>query len=286
MSQATNEPAASDQKTLNFKPLIIILVFAAFIWFIRQRFPSYHSIPLSLGSYTTVEVLATYPHDPNSFTQGLVFADGFLYESSGLYGESKLRKLDLESGQVLLEHELPETYFAEGLAFLNYKLYQLTWKENTGFIYNIVDFSQTDTFSYDTEGWGLTTDGVVMILSDGTDTLYIMHPHTMDVIRTLQVTWNGNPVDKINELEYIRGEIYANIWFSDMILRIDPQTGLVLGQIDCSSLRSGSNPVPASDVLNGIAYDKVSDRLFITGKNWPALYEVVLIPQPEGNIQP
>jgi len=227
----------------------------------------------------TYEVLNIFPHDPQAFTQGLVYHEGYLYESTGLYGESSLRKVELETGEVLRKVDLSEAYFAEGLALYEDRLFQLTWREGTGFIYGLEDFSLIDQFVYQTEGWGLTHDGERLIMSDGTNNLYFLDPNTLQITKTLEVTFMGEEIVRLNELEYIRGEIYANIWQTDYIVRIDPTTGDVLGWIDLGGilpedLRGGT------DVLNGIAYDQEGDRLFVTGKFWPQLYEIQLIPVP------
>lgn len=280
MNNATEKPSDTGQQTPNFKPLLVIVLLVAFFMLMRQRIPRYHSIPPDLDSQASIAVLASYPHDAHSFTQGLVYRDGYLYESDGLYGQSRLRKLELTTGNVLMENQLEESYFAEGLAVLDGQLYQLTWKERTGFIYNLEDLTQKDSFSYNTEGWGLTTDGSSLILSDGTATLYFLDSQSRQTIRTIQVKDNGIPVERLNELEYIRGEVWANIWYSDRIVRIDPQDGAVLGWIDCGSLRTIENAPDPENVLNGVAYDSQGDRLFITGKNWSAVYEVELVNQP------
>jgi glutamine cyclotransferase len=256
--------------------LIALAALLVFLLVMRLRLPGYHSIPKNLGANASITVLAKFPHDPAAFTQGLLYADGLFYESAGLYGQSTLRKVDPETGAVLLEKRLDAQYFAEGLALLEGKLYQLTWKENTGFIYDPQDFRQLGTFSYPTEGWGLTTDGSSLILSDGSATLYFLDPQTLQTTRALQVNLDGAPLDRLNELEYIRGEIYANIWYKDLIARIDPASGEVVGVIDCGSLRDGEGAPAPNDVLNGIAYDARGDRLYITGKNWPWIYEVSL----------
>lgn len=264
------------QKPKSYRLFIALAALALFLLVMRLRIPASNSVPKDLGANAAVSVLAKYPHDPASFTQGLLYADGVLYESAGLYRQSTLRKLELETGAVLLEERLDEQYFAEGLTLLEGKLYQLTWKENKGFIYDPQDFSQLGTFTYSTEGWGLTTDGSSLILSDGSANLYFIDPQTMQTSRTLQVTLDGAPLERLNELEYIHGEIYANIWYKDLIARINPESGKVIGVIDCSSLRDGENAPLPKDVLNGIAYDPQGDRLFITGKNWPWIYEVSL----------
>ncbi|HOT52923.1 MAG TPA: glutaminyl-peptide cyclotransferase [Anaerolineaceae bacterium] len=263
-------------KRIPFRMLIALAALLVFLLVMRLRLPGYHSIPKNLGANASITVLAKFPHDPAAFTQGLLYADGLFYESAGLYGQSTLRKVEPKTGAVLLEKRLDAQYFAEGLALLEGKLYQLTWKENTGFIYDPQDFRQLSTFSYPTEGWGLTTDGSSLILSDGSATLYFLDPQTLQTTRALQVSLDGAPLDRLNELEYIRGEIYANIWYKDLIARIDPTSGEVVGVIDCGSLRDGEGAPGPNDVLNGIAYDARGDRLYLTGKNWPWIYEVSL----------
>jgi len=263
-------------KPIPFRMLIALAALLVFLLVMRLRLPGYHSIPKNLGANASITVLAKYPHDSAAFTQGLLYADGLFYESAGLYGQSTLRKVEPKTGAVLLEKRLDAQYFAEGLALLEGKLYQLTWKENTGFIYDPQDFRQLGTFSYPTEGWGLTTDGSSLILSDGSATLYFLDPQTLQTTRALQVNLDGAPLDRLNELEYIRGEIYANIWYTDLIARIDPTSGEVVGVIDCGSLRDGEGAPGPNDVLNGIAYDARGDRLYLTGKNWPWIYEVSL----------
>lgn len=253
-----------------------LIALAAFLLIMYLRLPRSHSIPPRLGSRAKIEVLATYPHDTDAFTQGLVYADGYFYESTGLYGKSTLRKVEPATGKVVQELKLEDQYFAEGLALYADQLYQLTWKEHTGFIYD-KDLRLQSTFTYPTEGWGLTTDGSSLILSDGSATLYFLDPQSWQTTHTVQVTQAGQPVEKLNELEYIQGEVFANIWYSDIIIRIDPTNGEVLGQIDLSSLREGANAPNPADVLNGIAYDAKQDRLFVTGKNWPFVYEIALV---------
>jgi Glutamine cyclotransferase len=264
------------KKPINYRLFIALAALALFVLVMLLRIPSYRAIPKDLGTNAVVTVLAKYPHDPASFTQGLLYADGVLYESAGLYGQSTLRKLELESGAVLLEERLDAQYFAEGLTLLDGKLYQLTWKENKGFVYDPQDFRQLGTFTYSTEGWGLTTDGSSLILSDGSANLYFIDSKTMQTSRTLLVSLDGAPLERLNELEFIRGEIYANIWYKDLIARINPESGEVIGVIDCGILREGQDAPLPKDVLNGIAYDAQGDRLFITGKNWPWIYEVAL----------
>jgi len=228
----------------------------------------------------TYEVVRTFPHDPGAFTQGLVFLDGQLLESTGLNGQSTLRRVDLATGRILQQVRVPSQYFAEGMTVLGGKIYQLTWKNQRGFVYDLATFSLEKEFTYTGEGWGLTTDGRSLILSDGSDRLRFLDPATFQVTRTVSVTRDGQPLRLLNELEYIRGEIYANIWQSHSVARIDPATGRVTGVIDFFNLLPAADHMPATDVLNGIAHDSTTDRLFVTGKNWPKLFEVRLKPSP------
>jgi len=224
----------------------------------------------------TYEILNTFPHDTNAFTQGLVFLDGKLFESTGLYGHSTLREDDLLTGRVLHNVTIPERYFAEGLAVLNGKAYQLTWQSEKGFVYDAATFRLEKEFSYAGEGWGLATDGHSLILSDGTSQIRFFDPATFKVERNIQVTVRGQPIEELNELEYIRGEIFANVWHADQVVRIDPTNGVVTGIIDFTGLLAAGAVDPNAAVLNGIAYDIASDRLFITGKLWPKLFQVRL----------
>ena len=233
---------------------------------------------LALGDYDGYEIVNRYPHDPGCYTQGLVYRDQFFYESCGLYGASSLRKVDPESGQVLQEIALEDQYFAEGLIELNDLLYQLTWQEGTAFIYDLETFEQTGRFSYSTEGWGLTTDGSALIMSDGSNKLLWMDPTSGFQIREVNVTWQGHPIEYLNELEFIYGQIYANIYLSDQIAIIDPQEGGVITMLDMRGLRPQENLADIGEVLNGIAWDAENERLFVTGKNWQWLYEVRLVP--------
>jgi len=231
----------------------------------------------------TYSVVHRYPHDPEAFTQGLIYRDGFLYESTGLYGKSSLRKVELITGKVLKNKSIPPEYFSEGLTEWKHKLLQLTWREKTAFIYALDTFKLIGKFAYPTEGWGLTNDGATLILSDGTPTLYFLDPNTFRVIRRLSVNDRGIRISQLNELEYIRGEIFANIWLTDRIARIDPATGNVLGWIDLAGLYPEKDRTPSADVMNGIAYDAGGDRIFITGKQWPFLYEIKLAPSLRSN---
>jgi glutamine cyclotransferase len=235
------------------------------------------SIPSELDFLAGYRVINQYPHDPQAYTQGLIFHEGYLYESTGLRGYSTLRKVDLASGEVVQMIKLDDVFFAEGLTLWNKTLVQLTWQEQIGFLYNLDDFTLIDTFSYNTEGWGLTHDGSNLIMSDGTSTLFFLDPSTLKVVRTVEVSDNGAPVTRINELEYVLGEVYANIWQTKSIARIDPSSGLVNGWIDLGGLLPVDVNPGSVDVLNGIAYDPTQDRLFVTGKLWPYLFEIALV---------
>lgn len=224
----------------------------------------------------TYEVVKAWPHDRGAFTQGLVFRDGTLLESTGLNGQSSLREVNLEDGRVLKHVQVPAVYFAEGLAVVGAEAFQLTWQNRKAFVYDADTFRELKQFSYEGEGWGLATDGTQLILSDGTARIRFLDPATFAVKRTIDVTREGKPVVRLNELEYIRGEIFANVWETDEVVRIDPATGQVRGVIDFSGLLSPQDRRPDTDVLNGIAYDEKNDRLFVTGKRWPRLFEVRL----------
>jgi glutamine cyclotransferase len=227
----------------------------------------------------TYKVVQTYPHDPTAFTQGLVFHDGFLYEGIGLYGKSSLRKVSMEDGEVVEYVNLARDYFGEGITILGEKVFQLTWRENRGLVYDLATLQQVDEFSYPTEGWGLTTDGKHLIMSDGSDVITYLDPKTFEPLWSIGVQSENGPVNRLNELEYINGEIYANIWFSDLIARIDPVTGKVLGWIDLGDLHRLEKAENSKvDVMNGIAYDQENERLFITGKLWSHIYEILVCP--------
>lgn len=249
----------------------------------RQAKQVVSSIPEVLKPEMTYVVVQAYPHDPRAFTQGLVYLDGWLYESTGRYGESSLRKVRLESGEVMQQTDLTEEYFAEGLVAWEDSLIQLTWKAGVGFIYDQESFVQTGQFAYETEGWGLTADGERLIMSDGTSTLHFLDPQSFQITGATRVTENGLDVVRINELEWVRGEVFANIWQTDTIIRIDPETGAVVGRIEMGGLLPPDQRAEMTDVLNGIAYDPAEDRLFVTGKYWPWLYEVRLVSIPPEN---
>lgn len=223
---------------------------------------------------TSYRLVAEYPHDANAFTQGLVVINGQMYEGTGKKGESTLRKVTLKTGKVELFVPLDPTYFGEGITILDDRIYQLTWQNRIGLVYDVKTLERVSTFRYAGEGWGLTHDGKRLILSDGSATLRFLDPKTSEVVKRLRVRGPHGPVDKLNELEFVKGEILANIWYSDRIVRISPETGEVLGWIDLTSLYPATRRTSKEDVLNGIAYDEVNDRLFVTGKNWPRVYEI------------
>jgi glutamine cyclotransferase len=239
--------------------------------------PAIANPPLS-GHADSYQVVHTYPHDSKAFTQGLIYLDGHLYESTGLYGRSSIRMLDLATGRVLQKYDLPALYFGEGLSDWQSNLVQLTWKSHTGLVYDRFTFSLLRTFQYDGEGWGLTHDATQLIMSDGTSYLRFLDPKTFRESRRIQVTDQpGHALENLNELEYIHGEIYANIWQSDTIVRISPRTGKVLGWIDLTGLIDKRELGDSGAVLNGIAYDTTRDRLFVTGKLWPKLFEIKIV---------
>jgi glutamine cyclotransferase len=224
------------------------------------------------------EIVHIYPHDPGAFTQGLVFIDGKLYEGTGQEGRSSLREVELQTGHVLKKVDVPEPYFGEGIALLNNKVYQLTWQHQVGFIYNGDNFEQVGKFNYSGEGWGLTTDGHSLILSDGSNRIRFLDPDSFQVTKTIAVVDGNLPVNELNELEYINGEIYANIWLDNRIVTFDPQTGHFIGWFDLTGLLPPGDVQDDEAVLNGIAYDQTGNRLFVTGKLWPRLFEIKLKP--------
>jgi glutaminyl-peptide cyclotransferase len=222
------------------------------------------------GSYTVVRV---YPHDRAAFTQGLEYHDGFFYEGTGLNGQSSIRKVKLETGEVVQRHDVPSQYFGEGITIWKSDLIELTWQSQVALVYDAATFTQKRTFPYVGEGWGLTHDDTSLIMSDGTAALRFLDPATFAEKRRLMVTDGGVPVPNLNELEYVKGEIYANVWQTSLIARINPASGKVIGWIDLTGLLSAADS-RGVDVMNGIAYDAAHDRLFVTGKLWPKLFEI------------
>lgn len=244
----------------------LVLFWAAFGW---SAAPEY--------SY---RVVRAYPHDPGAFTQGLEYHDGFLYEGTGLPGRSTLRKVKLETGQVLQEARLPAPLFGEGITILNGQVLQLTWQHQVGFVYGLSDFVPQRNFQYPGEGWGLTNDGQRIYMSDGTDKLRVWNGTTLGEVSRLTVHDGTQNVANLNELEWVRGEIWANVWQTDRIARISPADGHVTGWINLNALLPSADRTDQVDVLNGIAYDSASERIFVTGKLWPKLFEIKLIRRP------
>jgi len=227
---------------------------------------------------STFKVVNSFPHDEGAFTQGLDYDEGVLIEGTGLHGRSSLRRVNLETGEIMKILDLSPQYFGEGITVLGDKIYQLTWDTNVGFIYDKNSFDLLAEFSYSTQGWGLTNDGKYLIMSDGSSTLHFLDPQTFENIRDLQVSDGNGPVSGLNELEYINGEIYANIFTKDRIARISPSNGNITGWIDLTGLLNQEFRNSPNAVLNGIAYDEAQDRLFVTGKLWPFLFEIKLVP--------
>ena len=224
------------------------------------------------------EVIRVYPHDRTAFTEGLFYLDGFLYESTGLERESSIRKVRLESGEVVQKYEIPDEYFGEGIINWKDRLIELTYRTQVGFVYSLAGFGLQRQFAYTGEGWALTQDGKRIIMSDGTPEIRFWDPETLQEIGRITVTDQGRPVKNVNELEWIKGEIYANIWTEDRIARIDPAKGKVLGWIDLAGLLNPADRIEGyTDVLNGIAYDAQGDRIFVTGKRWPKLFEIRVV---------
>ncbi len=228
-----------------------------------------------------IEVVHSYPHDPSAFTEGLFYLNGYLYESTGLEQHSSIRKVRIETGAILKSIDIPPQYFGEGIVNWNSHLISLTWKSQTGFVFDLNTFKFQKQFSYAGEGWALTQDGTQIIMSDGTSELRFINPFTLKETNRIQVTLEGKALRNINELEWVKGEIFANIWQTNWIVRIDPRSGQVVGLIDLAGLLNPSDLIKGLDnVPNGIAYDVKHDRLFVTGKNWPKLFEVRLLKTP------
>ena len=227
------------------------------------------------------KVVRTYPHDTGAYTEGLFYKDGYLYESTGEAGQSTVRKVELKSGEVVQRYNLPPQYFGEGIVDWKDRLVQLTWQTQIGFVYDLASFKLRHTFAYAGEGWALTRDKRHLYMSDGTPVLRVLDPESLATTRRITVTADGVPVTQLNELEWIKGELYANVWLTNRIARIDPANGHVVGWIDLDGLFDISQlPDPGNDVLNGIAYDAAHDRLFVTGKCWPKLFEIKLVKRP------
>jgi glutamine cyclotransferase len=250
--------------------LIVAVVFAA-----NRNEPAASSSVEQAARYG-YRVVQVFPHDPQAFTQGLIFRDGFLYESTGQEGKSELRKVKLETGEVIERRAVDARHFAEGLADFGDRLFQLTWRSQVGFVYGLHDFKPQRTFSYVGEGWGLASDAKRLIMSDGTATLRFLDPESLRETGRMTVTEQGRPISNLNELEVVRGQIFANVWQSDHIVVIEPSDGRVVGRIDLTGLLPFEDR-PGVDVLNGIAWDRARDRLFETGKGWPKLFEIQMV---------
>ena len=253
-------------------PGLIALSAVVFIIF------SMDSKVLDISSDYTYQIINSYPHDRNAFTQGLVYKDGVIYEGTGRNGYSELRRVELETGNILQKYELSEEFFGEGITIYEDKIIQLTYMSNIGFVYKKDTFELLLEFNYSTPGWGITSDGKDLIMSDGTQKLYFLDAETFQQIRQIEVCDQGISVWGLNELEYVKGQIFANVWPTERIARISPRTGRVIGWIDMRGLLTKQDYAMSIDVLNGIAYDKEKDRLFVTGKFWPKLFEIKLIP--------
>jgi len=258
--------------SLKLRLFLLIIISIANLPAQNSSNESNNSIPVY-----TYFIVNKVPHDFNAYTQGLVFSDGYLYESTGRRGYSSLRKVDPDNGAVITIHSLADEFFGEGITIFDEKIYQLTWQSYTGFIYDKSTFLVMEEFFYNTEGWGITHNGEHLIVSDGTSTLYFLDPTTLEVLSQINVTDDKGSISNLNELEYINGEIFANVLNSFRIARIDPGNGKVVGWIDLTGILNNERIDYSIDVMNGIAYDSVSDRLFVTGKLWPQVFEIRLI---------
>jgi len=262
---------------------LVLFFLAALLWTVSScSKPETHAGFRDTGSpfdepAISYKVLNSYPHDRNAFTQGLVIDDGILYEGTGLYGQSTIRKVELETGKILQVRKIPLDFFGEGITLFGTRIIQLTWKSNVGFVYDKDSFKLIKTFHYPTDGWGITHDGTRLIISDGTSTLRLLDPNSFQELGRIDVRGRHGPVEELNELEYIQGEIYANIFRTDFIVKINPQTGKVTGWIYLKGLLRQEEIDHHIGVLNGIAYDSKNNRLFVTGKQYPRLFEIELI---------
>jgi glutamine cyclotransferase len=262
------EQQASEMKLFVIAALAIVIGAATCVVRTNAAVPEY-----------TVEVVRSYPHDPRAFTEGLLFHNGFLYESTGRNGQSSIRQVDLETGKVVRQRNLDANYFGEGIAIWKDELIELTWKNQIGFVYDLKTFTPRSTVHYAGEGWALTRDGSHLIMSDGSSDLRILDPATFAEAGRIHVTCDGHDIRNINELEWVKGEVYSNVWLTNLIIRIDPATGKVVGVIDLTDLATSTVKGTGNNVLNGIAYDAAADRLFVTGKLWPTLYQISLAPR-------
>ena len=268
---------------MTYKRIILFLIiFFFFLEFVAiadegQKNQTYSILENTKAVISSVKVINIFPHDPKAFTQGLLYNDGYLYESIGLNGKSALRKINIQTGKVLQELKLDQNYFAEGITIFSSRIYQLTWRNNIVFVYDLSNFQLLKRFSYKGEGWGITSDGKNIFMSHGTAVIDCVDPENFTVIRQINVHDGKNAISNLNELEFIRGEILANIYMNNIIARISPRTGEVLGWIDLGPLYDLLPGNCRVDVLNGIAYDQENDRLFITGKFWPKIFEIKVL---------
>jgi glutamine cyclotransferase len=255
------------------------LLFTALVFFLFLLQLVYQTMNDRRPLYYSFNVLAAHPHDTSAFTQGLVYHEGVLYESTGLYGRSSLRKTELSTGEIIEQVDLPHNYFGEGMTIMGDRIIQVTWKENTCFVYSMDDLAEIQSFSYSGEGWGLTHDGSHLILSNGSSTLSFIDPETFQVVRTVDVTYDDAHVPDLNELEYVDGLVYANVWQLDQIVMIDPDDGVAVGWVNLAGIEDHLDSIEGIDVLNGIAYNPETGRLLITGKLWPNVFEIELVPE-------
>ena len=273
---AVSDSAGRPRRGRVLAAIAVVAAVSALLLFASSRTEPTASANAEQAAGYGYRVVRVFPHDPQAFTQGLIFRDGFLYESTGLAGKSELRKVTLETGAVVERRAVAAEHFAEGLADFGDRLFQLTWRSEVGFVYGLRDFKPQRTFNYRGEGWGLASDAKRLIMSDGTATLRFIDPESLRETGRLQVTEEGRPISNLNELEVIKGQIFANIWQSDHIVIIEPSDGRVVGRIDLTGLLPFEDR-PGVDVLNGIAWDRARDRLFVTGKWWPKLFEIQLM---------
>ncbi len=279
VDRSTVRPSWTQPVTLFCGVVGLVLSTGAFSACTREA-PAADSASASAATTRTptyvADVVQSWPHDPDAYTQGLLWHDGRMFESTGVVGKSSIREVDYQTGRVLRKHDVPEPYFGEGIVIMGKDLYEITWTSGIAFVYDAQTFEKKRQYTYEGEGWGLTTDGTSIVMSDGTSAIRFRDPATFAVVRTISVTDHGTPVTQLNELEWVKGEIWANVYQSDQIARIDPATGNVTGWIDLSGLLPKLDRTGSEDVLNGIAYDAKADRYFVTGKLWPKLYEIRL----------
>jgi len=260
-----------------FSRLVVAFLLTAYRPFLVGQ--ASHQVQANRPQEYTFAIVRVFPHDTTAFTQGLAYRDGFLYEGTGLNGRSSLRKVRLETGEVVQHVDLGPEFFGEGITLVKDKVLQLTWKSETGFVYDLTDFRLLYRFSYSGEGWGLATNGPEIFMSDGTSQLRVLDAETLQEMRRFRVHDGPTPVARLNELEFVEGQILANVWPSDRVARISPHSGDVVGWIDLTGLLSPIYRLESDAVLNGIAYDPVRKRLFVTGKLWPRVFEIRLSPK-------